>query len=154
VAASRLIAIAGLSVDAYVHLDLASTYSEAQVPINEGIMFRAEAALALLTALAVIMSGRRLPLALGFAVSASALTLMLISRYVDVGPLGLFPNPYDPVWYPEKLWAADGEAAASIASAAGILLVSISASGRGCAAARARQWRAYERRGNRFGWPG
>ena len=52
--AVRLIAVAGLSIDAYVHLNLASTYAEAQAPINEGVLFRAEAVLALLTALALI----------------------------------------------------------------------------------------------------
>jgi hypothetical protein len=36
VAAVRLIAVAGLGIDAYVHLDLASTYSEAQAPISGG----------------------------------------------------------------------------------------------------------------------
>ncbi|HEY2075212.1 MAG TPA: hypothetical protein VGH53_02645 [Streptosporangiaceae bacterium] len=125
VAAVRLIAVAGLSIDAYVHLDLASTYSEAQAPVNEGILFRAAAVLALFTALALIKSARRLPLMLGFAVSASALALMLLSRYVDLGPLGPFPDLYDPVWFPEKLWAAGGEAAAAIASVTGILLHSI-----------------------------
>jgi hypothetical protein len=123
VAAARLIAVAGLSIDAYVHLDLASTYAEAQAPVNEGILFRAEAVLALLTGLALITSARRLPFVLGFAVSASALTLMLVSRYVDLGPIGPFPDLYDPVWFPEKLWAAGGEAAAVIASVAGILLL-------------------------------
>jgi hypothetical protein len=125
VAAVRLIAVAGLGIDAYVHLDLASTYSEAQAPINEGVLFRAEAVLALLTALALILRARRPSFLLGFAVSASALTLMLVSRYVDLGPLGPFPDLYDPVWFPEKLWAAFGEAAASIACLAGILLLSI-----------------------------
>ncbi len=120
-----LIAVAGLGIDAYVHLDLASTYAEAQAPINEGVLFRAEAVLALLTALALSTSRRRLPFVLGFAVSASALTLMLISRYVDLGPIGPFPDLYDPVWFPEKLWAAGGEAASAIASVAGILLLSI-----------------------------
>jgi len=123
VAAVRLIAVAGLSIDAYVHLDLASAYAEAKAPINEGILFRAEAALALLAALALIASARRLPLVLGFAVSASALALMLLSVYVDLGPLGPFPDLYDPVWFPAKLWAAGGEAAAAIASVAGILLL-------------------------------
>jgi hypothetical protein len=150
VSAVRLTAVAGMGIDAYVHLDLASTYSEAQAPINEGILFRTEAVLALLTALTLVTSARRLPFVLGLAVSASALTLMLVSRYVDLGPLGPFPDLYDPVWFPEKLWAAGGEAAASLASAAGILLVSISASGRGCAAVRLRQWKADVRRGSRF----
>jgi hypothetical protein len=127
VAAVRLIAVVGLGIDAYVHLDLASTYSEAEAPISEGILFRAEAVLALLTALALILSARRLSFLLGFVVSASALTLMLVSRYVDLGSLGPFPDLYDPVWFAEKLWAAFGEAAASIASLAGILLLSIRA---------------------------
>jgi hypothetical protein len=127
VAAVRLIAVAGLGSDAYVHLDLASTYSEAQAPVNEGTLFRAEAVLAVLTALALILCARRLSFLLGFAVSASALTLMLVSRYVDLGPLGPFPDLYDPVWFPEKLAAAFGEAAAGIASLAGILLLSIRA---------------------------
>lgn len=125
VAAARLTAVAGLSIDACVHLDLASTYAEARAPVSEGTLFRAEAVLALLTGLALITSARRLPFVLGLAVSASALTVMLISRYVDLGPLGPFPDLYDPVWYPEKLWAAGGEAAAVIASVAGILLLRI-----------------------------
>jgi hypothetical protein len=127
VTAARLIAVAGLSIDAYVHLDLASTYAEAQAPVNEGILFRAEAVLALLTGLALSTSARRLPFVLGLAVSASALTVMLVSRYVDLGSLGPFPDLYDPVWFPEKLWAAGGEAAAVIASIAGVLLLSIRA---------------------------
>jgi len=150
VAAARLIAVAGLSIDAYVHLDLASTYAEAQAPVNEGILFRAEAVLALLTGLALITSARRLPFVLGFAVSASALTLMLVSRYVDLGPIGPFPDLYDPVWFPEKLWAAGGEAAAVIASVAGILLLSIRTRlRRGTAPAV----RAPRRRGSRSGSP-
>lgn len=125
VAAARLITVAGLGIDAWVHLDLASTYAEARAPISEGVLFRAEAVLALLTALVLILSARRLTFMLGFAVSASALTLMVVSRYVDFGSFGPFPDLYDPVWFAEKLWAAFGEAAASVASLAGILLLSI-----------------------------
>jgi hypothetical protein len=125
IVAARLTAVAGLSIDAYVHLNLAPTYAEAQAVINEGVLFRAEAVLALLTAVALITSGRRPAFVLGFAVSASALTVMLVSRYVDLGPIGPFPDLYDPVWFPEKLWAFGGEAAAAIASVAAILLLSI-----------------------------
>jgi len=150
VAAARLIAVAGLSIDAYVHLDLASTYAETQAPVNEGTLFRAEAVLALLTGLALIMSARRLPFVLGLAVSASALTLMLVSRYVELGPLGPFPELYDPVWFPEKLWAAGGEAAAVIGSVAGILFLSIRARPR-CGTAPA--VRASRRRGGRSSSP-
>jgi hypothetical protein len=135
VAAARLITVAGLGIDAYVHLDLAPTYSEAAAPISEGVLFRAEAALALLAALALILSASRRSLMASFAVSASALTLMLVSRYADLGPLGPFPDLYDPVWFAEKLWAAFGEAAAGVASLAGILLLSIPADRRRAARA-------------------
>jgi hypothetical protein len=125
VVAARLIAVAGLSIDAYVHLDLASTYSEGQAVINEGVLFRGEAALVLLAGLALLTSQRRRAFVLGFGVSASAFTVMLVSRYVDLGawPIGAFPDLYDPVWFPEKLWAAGGEAAAA-ACATGILILS------------------------------
>jgi hypothetical protein len=45
VAAVRLITVVGLGIDAYMHLDLASTHFEAEAPISEGILFRAEAVL-------------------------------------------------------------------------------------------------------------
>jgi hypothetical protein len=149
VAAARLITVIGLGIDAYVHLDLASTYSEAAAPINEGILFRVEAVLALLAALALILSARRVSFLLGFAISASALTLMLVSRYVDVGPIGPFPDVYDPVWFAEKACAALGEAAAAIASLAAILLISVLAAGRAAMTSSASSHRGgmFRRRG-------
>jgi hypothetical protein len=49
---------------------------------------------------------------------------MLVSRYVDLGALGPLPDLYDPVWFPEKLLAAFGEGAASVAALSGIFLTS------------------------------
>lgn len=146
VTAARLVTVAGLGIDAYVHLDLAPVYSEAAAPISEGTLFRAEAVLALLTALALILSARRRSFLAGFAVSASALTLMLVSRYADLGPLGPFPDLYDPVWFAEKLWAAFAETAAVIASLAGILLLTL----RGARRRAARAHCASGRRDGRF----
>jgi hypothetical protein len=129
VAAAGLIAAAGLVIDAFVHLDLASTYSEIPAPVNEGILFRVEAVLALLAALVLLIPARRparrLTFLLGLTVAASALALMLVSRYVDIGAFGPFPDLYDPVWYPEKLWAAFGEGVAAVAALAGLLLLTI-----------------------------
>jgi hypothetical protein len=124
-AAARLVTVAGLGIDAYVHLDLAPVYSEAAAPISEGILFRAEAVLALLAALGLVLSARRRSFLAGLAVSLSALTVMLVSRYADLGAFGPFPDLYDPSWFAEKLWAAFGEAAAGLASLAGVLLLSI-----------------------------
>ena len=57
--AARLVIAAGLAVDAYVHLNLASTYAEAGGLVNEGVLFRVEAVAALLAAAAVAVTGRR-----------------------------------------------------------------------------------------------
>jgi hypothetical protein len=126
VAVVRLITVAGLGIDAYVHLDLVSIYSEAEAPISEGPCSGPRRCWPVHGARAD-RSARRLSFLLGFAVSATALTLMPVSRYVDLGSLDPFPDLYDPVWFAEKLWAAFGEAAEGIASLAGILLLSIRA---------------------------
>lgn len=115
-------AAAGLGLGAYVHADLAHTYAEVTGVVSEGALFWTETVLASAAALSVLLS-RRLPAyAAAFAVSASALAIMLVSRYADVGPIGPFPDLYDPVWYPEKILAAIGEGVAAAAALSGIAL--------------------------------
>jgi hypothetical protein len=128
--AVRAATAAGLAIDAYVHLDLAGLYAEAGGTINEGVLFRVEAAVALLAACAVVAIGRRACYLAGLAVAGSALAVMLVSRYVDLGPLGPFPDLYDPVWFPEKLLAAFAEGAACAAALAGAVITGLAASGR------------------------
>jgi hypothetical protein len=112
----------GLAIDAYVHFDLAALYAEAGGTINEGLLFRVEAAVALVAAVAVIAIGRRAGYLAALAVGGSALAAMLVSRYVDLGQLGPFPDLYDPVWFPEKLLAAFAEGAACVTALAGAIL--------------------------------
>jgi hypothetical protein len=119
----RVATAAGLAIDAYVHLDLASQYAESGGTINEGILFRAEAVVAVLAAVAVIASGRMATHLAGLVVAGSALAAMLVSRYVDLGPTGPFPSMYDPVWYPEKLLAAFAEGAATATALAGVIVI-------------------------------
>jgi len=123
--AARVAAAAGLAIDAYVHLDLAAEYAESGGVINEGVLFRIEAVMALLAAVAVIASGRLAALLAGLLVAGSALTVVLVSRYADLGPIGPLPNLYDPVWYPEKLLAAFAEGAASAAALAGAIFIGL-----------------------------
>jgi predicted acyltransferase len=122
--AARAATAVGLAVDAYVHFDLASTYAESGGTVNEGVLFRVEAVVAVLAAVAVIAIGRLAALLAGLAVAGSALTMMLASRYVNLGAIGPFPNLYDPVWYPEKLLAAFAEGAASVTALAGVIVTS------------------------------
>ncbi|HEX6934526.1 MAG TPA: hypothetical protein VF162_20450 [Streptosporangiaceae bacterium] len=119
----RLFVVAGLAVDGYVHVDLAGLYSEAGGAISEGVLFRAEAVVALAVAILVAATGRRMSYVAALVVAASALAAMLVARYVDVGAIGPFPDLYDPVWFPEKVLAAIGEGVAVLAAAAGIALL-------------------------------
>ncbi len=120
---ARIVVVAGLAVDAYVHLDLASTYAEAGGIINEGVLFCAEAVAAMLAALVVAIYGSRISFLAGFGVAASALAAMLVSRYVDLGAIGPFPDLYDPVWFGEKNLAAVAEGLASLAALIGFILM-------------------------------
>jgi hypothetical protein len=120
---ARVATAAGLAIDAYVHFDLAPTYAESGAAINEGALFRVEAVVAVLAAAAVIASGRLAALLAGLVVAGSALGVMLVSRYVDIGPIGPFPSLYDPVWYPEKLLAAFAEGAATATALAGAIVI-------------------------------
>jgi hypothetical protein len=121
----RAVTAAGLAIDAYVHFDLAALYAEAGGTINEGVLFRIEAAAALVAAVAVLVIGRRVCYLAGLAVAGSALTAMLVSRYVDLGQLDPFPDLYDPVWFPEKLLAAYAEGAAFVTALAGAIILSL-----------------------------
>lgn len=123
--AARIVAAAGLAVDSYIHLNLASTYTEAGGLVNEGVLFRAEAAVALLAA--AVVTGRRGCFLAGFAVAVSALAVMLVSRYVDLEVIGPFPDLYDPVWFPEKLLAAFAEGAAGLAALIAVVLCGLPA---------------------------
>jgi hypothetical protein len=119
-----VITAAGLAIDAYVHFDLAPVYGEVSGTINEGVLFRIEAVLSILTAVAVLVTGRRAAYVAAVVVGASALAVMLVARYVDLGPLGPFPDLYDPVWFPEKLLAAFAEGVATVAAIAGVMVTS------------------------------
>jgi hypothetical protein len=79
--AARAVAAAGLGADAYVHLNLASLYAEGGGTINEGLLFRAEAAIAIVAALAIAVSARR-------AVCLAALVAVLLPRTARQRPPG------------------------------------------------------------------
>ena len=77
--AIRVAMAAGLAIDAYVHLDVASLYAETGGTINEGALFRAEAVAALLAAIAVIAIGRRACYLAALAVAATGLAAAIIA---------------------------------------------------------------------------
>lgn len=111
----RVVVALGLGVDAYVHFHLAPGYQlAAPGGIGEGTLFRIEAAVAVVLALAVLVAGGRVVGALAFLVAAAGLVAVLVYRYVDVPAFGPFPSMYEPVWFGEKTVSAVAEAVAAL----------------------------------------
>src|SRR5262245_16459134 len=69
----RLVTAAGLTIDAYMHLKLASDYDLIPGTISGGDLFRAESAAAIAIALLVLVRPGRIAYLLAFLVAASAL---------------------------------------------------------------------------------
>ena len=121
-----LVAVAGLVVDAIVHLDLASDFAQVKTStISQADIFRIESVVALIVAAALLVRPRRSTAAAVFLVAASAAVAVVLYRYVDVGKIGPIPNMYDPYWAPAGKWlSAVAEIVAALASGALLALPS------------------------------
>ncbi|WP_310717982.1 hypothetical protein [Streptomyces lydicus] len=114
--AARLLAAAGLALDAYVHARLAGRYDAITATIGQGLLFRVEAALAALAALLVLVVRRPAADAFGCLVAAGGLALLLLYTYVDVGPLGPLPDMYEPFLTGDKQLTLVAQAVAVLAT--------------------------------------
>jgi hypothetical protein len=106
----RLLAAAGLAVDAYVHWMFAPQM--AGVPggdIGADMIFRVQAGVAVAAAVLLLAWPRRWTNAIAFLVGASALGAVLL--YFS-----------EPVWYAEKTISAAGEGVAALAALIGFIL--------------------------------
>jgi hypothetical protein len=119
----RLLAAAAFAIDAYVHATGASIYDPPRGGVvTEGNLFRVEAAVASLAALALLLRPTRRVWLAALGVAASALAAVILYRYVNLGAIGPLPDLYEPTWQvPGKLLSAYAEAAAVLLSAAGLL---------------------------------
>jgi hypothetical protein len=123
--------VVGLVVDAFVHYDLASAFKHNKTSVlSEPGIFRIQATVSLLVALAVLVRPRRYTAALAFLVGASAFVAVVVYRYVNVGKIGPLPNMYDPYWAPAgKTLSAIGEAVAAVAAATLFWMLSTATAG-------------------------
>jgi len=112
------IAVLGLAIDAFVHFDLAGAFAGNKTStLSEADIFRADASVALLAALALLIRPRWYTAAFAGLVAAAGTAAVIIFRYVDVGSFGPIPNMYDPYWAPfEKNLSVYGEALATLAA--------------------------------------
>jgi len=119
----RLLTVAGLGVEAYVHIHLAPKYDNilGAAGISQGMLFRSVGAIAILMALLVLASTSRLVNFLAFVTAAGALAAILLYHYGNPGKLGPLPDMHDPTWSTLKTLTAVAEGVAAITAAALVL---------------------------------
>ena len=115
-----VLVVVGLAVDAFVHLDLASAFAENRTgALSETDLFRAEAVVAIVAAVALLVRPRRYTAAFAFVVAAAGTVAVVLYRYVDIGAFGPIPGMYDPFWAPpSKTLSAVAEGVAALAALA------------------------------------
>lgn len=110
-----------LAIDAYVHLHDAGLY-DGGTGITEGALFRVQACVALVVALALLVRPHWVVVwVIALLVAAGAAGAIYLYTSVDVGALGPLPNLYEPTWaLPGKRLAAAAETAATATAALGL----------------------------------
>ena len=113
-----------LAVDAFVHVTDARLYDSITTStVSEGTLFRVEALVALVVAIALLIQPRPAVWAVAAVVAASAAAAVLLFTYVDVGALGPLPDMYEPTWaLSGKAVSAIAEIAATVLALAGLTL--------------------------------
>jgi hypothetical protein len=115
-----IIVVAGLGVDAFVHIDLASAFKNVKTStLSQADLFHVEAIAAVIAAVALLLRPRRYTAAFAFLVAAAGTVAVVLYRYVDVGAFGPIPDMYDPFWAPtEKTLSVFAEGIAALAALA------------------------------------
>lgn len=113
-----IIVVVGLAIDAYVHYHLASAFRHNKTSVlSETDLFRAEATVAVIAGLALLLRPNRYTAGFAFLVAAAGTAAVLVYRYVDIKAFGPIPAMYDPYWAPaEKNLSAIAEAVATVAA--------------------------------------
>jgi len=112
-----VITAVGLLVDAVVHFHLAGSYANVRSNlVSEGTLFRIEATVAALVAIALLIRPRRYTAAVAFIVAAGGTLAVVVTGFVNVGAVGPLPDMYDPTWYAEKTLSAVAEGIAAVSA--------------------------------------
>lgn len=116
----RVLTAAALAVSAWLHVDLAAgpRYSDGQITLAG--LFVAQAVVAGLVALWVLVLADRLSWVAAAVVGAVSLGALVLSVYVEVPSVGPFPTLYEPLWYRDKVVAAVAAGVAAVAAGAGL----------------------------------
>lgn len=121
----RVITVVCLAVDAYVHLTLAPDYAGAPGALSQSLLFRIEGGVSIAVAL-LVLTGLRIAWVLALLVAASAVVVVLITRYLGVGPIGPFGVVSEATWFPQgpgnylKVASAVAEGVAAVVALIGL----------------------------------
>jgi hypothetical protein len=111
-----------LLVDAYVHLHDAGLYEAVTTAtLSQATLFRAQAAAAVVVAIALLIRPGRVVWAVAALVAGSAAAAVLLYTHVDIGRLGPVPDMYEPTWaLPGKPLSAVAETTATVLALTGL----------------------------------
>ena len=110
----RVLAAVALGVSAYLHVDLAQGPLVSAGQITLAGLFIAQAVVATIVALAVLVRPGRLTWAAVAVVGLASFAALVLSVYVQIPAVGPFPTLYEPIWYGEKVAAAGAAALAAL----------------------------------------
>jgi hypothetical protein len=112
-----------LAIDAYVHFNDAGMYDVGTgASLTQGSLFRAQATVAVVVAVALLVNPHWLVWVIATLVAAAAAGAVYLYTYVDVGRLGPLPNMYEPTWsLPGKRASAVAETIATAAALVGLV---------------------------------
>ena len=116
------VTVAGLAVDAYVHLHLAHDYDVVKATVSQGQLFRLEAVLAIVAAVLLLVRPGRLTAAIAAVVAGGGVVALLLYYFVNVGKIGPIPNMYEPTFYGEKVVTLVAQSVATVTALALVYL--------------------------------
>ena len=122
----RLVVVACLAIDAYVHFHLAHDYDPIRASVSQGTLFRYEATAAIVAGVLLLITGRTFAWIFAFLVLAAGFAAVMTYQYVDIGAFGPFPEMYDPYWTFEKGLSVVAEGVGAVL-AGGMVLVRLRA---------------------------
>ncbi len=117
----QVLTAGALAVSAYLHVDLAQGYRLIGEQVTMGDLFLAQAAVAVLAALALLVRPTRLTWTFAALIGFGSLAALVLTVYVAVPAIGPFPPFYEPAWFFQKTASAVAAALAATAATAGLL---------------------------------
>ncbi len=124
----RAVAVIGLVVGAYVHADQAGVYGvafdrEALRAIPIGNLFIAQAAVGLLCALWLAVSGSTRAWVAVLMVSGGSALAVTVSRYTPTPAIGPIPSLYEPAWVQPAVISVVAEGISAAACLAALIIL-------------------------------